>query len=171
VDTGVPTASITGAPSDPSNDPSPTFTFTADEAGSTFECDLDGAGFSACTSPHDLTGLTDGSHTFTVRAVDAAGNTGPNDNHVWTVDLSPPETTIASGPSDPTTDTFADFAFDSSESGSTFQCELDGGGVASCISPHSYTGLTAGSHTFSVYATDAAGNVDTTPATFTWSIS
>jgi hypothetical protein len=171
VDTGAPNASITGVPADPSNDAAPTFTFTADEAGASFECLLDGGAFSACTSPHALSGLAAGSHTFAVRATDGAGNTGPADTHTWTVDLSAPETTISSGPSDPTTDTFADFVFDSSEAGSTFQCELDGGGFSACTSPHNYSSLGAGSHTFSVYATDAAGNVDPTPATFTWTIS
>jgi Bacterial Ig-like domain len=171
VDTAAPSSSITGGPSDPSNDAAPTFTFAADEAGSSFECRLDGGAFATCTSPHVLAALTEGSHTFTVRAVDLAGNIGPNDSRTWTVDLSAPQTTISSGPSDPTPDTFADFAFDSSEPGSTFQCELDGGGFSACASPQNYSGLAAGSHTFSVYATDAAGNVDGTPATFTWTIS
>jgi hypothetical protein len=33
-----------------------------------------------------------------------------------------------------------------------------------------YAGLTVGSHTFGVRAKDAAGNVDATPATFSWTI-
>ena len=33
-----------------------------------------------------------------------------------------------------------------------------------------FTGLAAGSHAFAVQATDAAGNVDPTPATFSWTI-
>jgi hypothetical protein len=36
------------------------------------------------------------------------------------------------------------------------------------VSPKSYSGLTDGSHTFSVKATDNAGNEDATPASFTW---
>jgi hypothetical protein len=171
VDTAAPSASITGGPSDPSSDAAPTFTFSADEAGSSFECRLDGGAFATCASPHGLAALTEGSHTLTVRAIDGAGNIGPGDSRTWTVDLTAPETTISSGPSDPTTDTFADFAFDSSEAGSTFRCELDGGGFSACSSLQSYGGLTTGSHTFSVHATDAAGNVDASPATFTWTIS
>ena len=49
------------------------FEFAASEAGSHFECRLDSAAFSACTSPQNLK-LKKGSHTFRVRAIDAAGN-------------------------------------------------------------------------------------------------
>ena len=53
---------------------SATFTFSSSEAGSTFECSLDGAAFQSCASPKDYTALSNGSHTFRVRAKDAAGN-------------------------------------------------------------------------------------------------
>ena len=86
-------------------------------------------------------------------------------------DTTPPDTTIGSGPGDPTTSTSASFAFTSSESGSTFQCKLDAGSYAACASPKSYSGLATGQHTFSVRATDAAGNTDASPATRTWTIS
>jgi hypothetical protein len=171
VDTAAPDTTITAAPSDPSNNPSPSFSFTSSESGSTFECELDGGGFSACTSPQPYTGLADGSHTFSVRATDAAANTDASPATVtWTVDLSAPESTISSGPSDPTASTDASFNFDSSEAGSTFECQLDDGGFSACTSPQGYTGLGTGSHTFEVRATDAVGNVDTTPASFTWTI-
>jgi hypothetical protein len=42
--------------------------------------------------------------------------------------------------------------------------------VASCTSPKSYSGLSDGNHTFSVYSVDAAGNVGTTPATRSWTV-
>jgi glucose/arabinose dehydrogenase/PKD repeat protein len=89
-------------------------------------------------------------------------------------DTTPPDTTIdsGSGPSGTVSSTSATFSFTSSETGSTFECKLDGGNFSSCSSPKSYTGpLSDGSHTFSVRATDAAGNVDATPATRSWTVS
>lgn len=85
-------------------------------------------------------------------------------------DTTPPDTTITSGPSSSTSSTSASFAFTASEAGSTFECKLDAGSYSSCTSPKSYTGLASGAHTFSVRATDAATNVDATPATQSWTI-
>jgi peptidoglycan/xylan/chitin deacetylase (PgdA/CDA1 family) len=85
-------------------------------------------------------------------------------------DTTPPDTTIDSGPSGTVSSTSASFAFSSSEPNSTFECALDGAANSSCTSPNAYTGLASGSHAFSVRATDAAGNVDPTPATRTWTI-
>ena len=39
-----------------------------------------------------------------------------------------------------------------------------------CDSPQSYSGLAVADHTFSVRATDAAGNVDASPATRSWTV-
>jgi hypothetical protein len=66
-----------------------TFSFTA-EAGATFECRLDGGTFAACTSPKTNGALVDGSHTFDVRAVDGAGNTGATTSRTWTIDGTAP---------------------------------------------------------------------------------
>ena len=62
------------------------------------------------------------------------------------------------------TSTSASFSFSSSESGSTFQCRLDGGAWGSCASPKSYSALGLGGHEFDVRAIDGAGNVDGSPA-------
>jgi hypothetical protein len=58
----------------------------------------------------------------------------------------------------------------STEPGGSFACSLDGAPFSPCTSPKTYSALTEGSHTFSVRATDAAGNTDATPATRTWTI-
>ena len=171
IDTAAPNTTITAQPSDPSNSANADFSFTSSEGGSTFECRLDGGSWSACTSPKSHSGLSDGSHTFEVRATDAAGNTDASPaSFTWTIDTAAPNTTITAQPSDPDNSAAPDFSFTASEGGSTFACQLDGGGWSACVSPKSYTGLSDGSHTFEVRATDAAGNTDGSPASFTWTI-
>jgi hypothetical protein len=60
--------------------------FSSNEAGSTFQCSLNGAAFAGCTTPANYTGLAVGNHTFQVRAIDAAGNVDPTPaGHAWTV--------------------------------------------------------------------------------------
>jgi hypothetical protein len=141
----------------------PPFTFSSNEAGSTFECQVDSGAWSSCTSPHSVTGLSAGSHTFRVRARDAAGNVDASPAvRTWTADTTAPNTTLASGG--------PPFSFTSSESGSSFECSLDGGAWLACTSPRSYSGLAAGSHQFRVRARDAAGNVDGTPASRSWTV-
>src|SRR5207245_1016940 len=97
VDTTAPTASITASPTNPSNNASPSFSFSS-EAGATFQCALDGAAFATCTSPKSYSSLADGSHTFQVKATDTAGNTGTAASYTWTVDTVAPNTTITASP-------------------------------------------------------------------------
>jgi Right handed beta helix region len=85
-------------------------------------------------------------------------------------DTTPPQTAITGGPANPTSSRRATLRFTSSEAGSSFRCSLDGRAYVVCSSPRSYTGLAYATHTFRVYATDAAGNADATPATWSWRI-
>ncbi|WP_247046221.1 Ig-like domain repeat protein [Arthrobacter rhizosphaerae] len=66
-----------------------TFTFTG-ETDARFECQLDAGTWAACASPTAYEALADGSHTFAVRAIDAAGNTGASTDRTWTVDATAP---------------------------------------------------------------------------------
>ena len=178
VDTTAPNTTITGNPTSPSNSASATFNFTGnDGVGSgiaSFECDLDGGGFSACTSPKNYPGpLADSSHTFQVRSIDNVGLTDPTPaSFTWVVDTVAPNTIIDTNPTNPTASNSAAFTFHGTDIGgsgvASFECKLDLGSFAACTSPKSYTSLADGSHTFQVRATDNAGNVDTTPASFTW---
>ena len=171
-DTTPPRTAIEAGPDDPTNSTSAAFTFSATESGSTFDCSLDGAAFASCTTPREYTGLAQGSHTFEVRATDQAGNTDPTPaTHTWTVDTTPPDTSVIDGPDSPTANTLASLEFSATEPGSTFTCSLDGAAFASCTSPREYTGLAQGDHTFEVRATDQAGNTDPTPAAHGWTVS
>ncbi len=75
VDTVEPDTAIDSGPSGTVSDSTPSMGFSSPEAGSTFECSVDGAAFSACASPLELGPLSQGDHDFEVRASDAAGNT------------------------------------------------------------------------------------------------
>ena len=71
---GIPPATtIDSGPSGTITDSTPTFAFSTNEAGSSFECKVDGGAFAACTSP-TTPSLGAGSHSFQVRATDVAGN-------------------------------------------------------------------------------------------------
>ncbi|MFA6603628.1 MAG: delta-60 repeat domain-containing protein [Patescibacteria group bacterium] len=84
-------------------------------------------------------------------------------------DTMAPETTITATP--PSSASTVVFQFVSSETPSAFECSLDGGAYAACVSGVSYVGLADGAHSFAVRATDLAGNTDSTPAVYDWTLS
>lgn len=87
-------------------------------------------------------------------------------NKAIVIDNIQPDSHIDSMPLNPTNNTIAEFIYSANE-GAIFECQVDGGGFASC--PASFS-LPEGLHTFSVRATDLAGNLETTPDSFTWVI-
>jgi type VII secretion-associated serine protease mycosin len=117
----------------------------------------------------DSAEVGDGSVTLAARAFDEAGNTATSARSIR-VDNTPPDTTIGTKPASLTNATRATFEFSSPDSTATFACSLDAAPFADCSSPASSSGLAHGAHTFAVRAIDAAGNVDPTPASYTWSV-
>ncbi|HTL23333.1 MAG TPA: chitobiase/beta-hexosaminidase C-terminal domain-containing protein, partial [Mycobacteriales bacterium] len=112
VDLTAPNTTIDSAPPALDNDATPTFDFSSSEAGSSFECRIDSGTWNSCTTPHTTAVLGEGTHTFDVRATDVSGNTdGTPASFTWTIDLTAPNTTIDSGPTNPTNDTTPTFAF------------------------------------------------------------
>ena len=162
-----PTVAITSPGTTTDSTPSIPFTSTGDVKAET--CSIDSATPQPCSSPITSSLLTDGPHEITVFAQDYFGQTG-SDSEAFTVDTTPPETTITSGPSGATNNASPSFGFSSSEAGSTFQCSLDSGAFAACSSPKFYASLPDGPHSFEVRATDAAGYTDPTPATRTFNV-
>ena len=157
-----PETSITEGPNGPTSSTSATFRFSSSDTEATFQCKLDDLDWNSCSSGKTYSSLPQGSHTFKVRAKDSAGTKDPSPaQRTWKVDNVAPNTTITSAS---TGTRSATFSFSASESGSSFECRLDGGPWQACSSPTTYSGLKKGKHTFRVRAVDAAGNRDGTPA-------
>lgn len=89
-------------------------------------------------------------------------------------DVTPPDTTITGTPPNPQTFS-SEFAFTGSDDVTpadqlTFECSLDSAAFTACGSPYEVMDLLPGFHTFAVRAVDTAGNVDPTPASYTWEV-
>jgi hypothetical protein len=76
----------------------------------------------------------------------------------WIRDTVTPSVQITAQPSVVNLANQATFAFTSNESGSTFECKLDNGTYTACASPMTLT-PTNGLHSYSIRATDPAGNI------------
>lgn len=146
----------------------------AEEAAATFECrrdSVDAAAWTPCTSPATFTALRDGPHRIEARSTDAAGNIDPTPSvATFTVDTTPPETTVDTAPSAKIEVAEATISF-SSQGGTVFQCRLDplpGSPWLPCNGSVSLVGLAQGTHTFEVRAGDSLGRFDPTPAVVTF---
>jgi hypothetical protein len=171
-----PETTITAGPAGPTNDATPTFKFKSSVTGSTFRCRFDAHAFAPCSGPGathtPASALTNGAHTFSVRAVNGQAVDPTPATRSFIVDTVRPQTTITSGPSGVTHDNTPTFRFSSNETGSTFQCLIrlasGSGTFGSCSGPGaSHTPslpLANGKYVFSVRARDKAGNLDSTPA-------
>jgi hypothetical protein len=184
--TTAPETTITGGPEEGSQTTSTAaeFLFSSTAARATFYCSLDGSSPQGCSSGVVYGGLAQGTHRFTVYAVDRYGVRDPSPAaRSWSIVSSPPstsppdttapDTSITSGPVDgSSTSTSVSFSFSGADNvGVTgYECSLDAAPFSACSSPEAYSGLSAGTHTFSVHALDAAGNVDPTPAIRTWTV-
>jgi arylsulfatase A-like enzyme len=131
------------------------------------ECSLDGAPFTACSSPIVYEDLADGAHAFRVRSVDGVDVSGTA-RVTWVVDATrPTPPAFTQQPSDPSAPEVT-FAFSASDPDASFLCALDGAPIAVCTSPTSMT-LGGGDHVFVVWAVDGAGNLSD-PASSSWTV-
>ena len=86
VGTTPPETNIDSGPSGTGGSDSAAFALYASEGGPVFECSLDGTPYAACASPESYANLSNGAHTFEVRAKDGAVNTDATlASRTWTV--------------------------------------------------------------------------------------
>jgi hypothetical protein len=173
---------IPATPSFTSTPPSPggtdaTFSFTdPSEPGATFRCALDGADAAACTSPFELEGLGLGHHTFSVSALDGAGNLSFPAAFDWTVqdDLTPPTLSMKKPAKDSLLSSRAvlsQWSGTDDQSGidryeATEQVGLSGTPMIVQTGPgasFAVTGAASGTYCFRVTAFDREGNSTTGP--------
>lgn len=163
-----PTIAITQAPAPLSRNRRPTVQFSANRPVS-FTCAIDGAAAQPCSSPYTLPVLSDGRHGLAVSGVDLGGRVGTSPVASFAIDTRAPRTTIAKHPPKLIRThrrrVRESFRFRSSEAGSTFVCKVDRGLLRFCGSRISRR-FAAGKHVVEVRASDAAGNLDRSPAVF-----
>jgi predicted phage tail protein len=162
---------ITGGPTGDSGDDTPTYTFTA-EAGAAIECRIERSGlvvsdWASCVAPrsYDLTLQPDATYTFSVRATDAAGNTGPESTRAYNLDRTAPAApVITGGPAGDQQDATPTYTW-TGEIGAASDCRVERGATvvsdwAPCSTPQTFdiSGEIDGLYTFRVTVTDAAGN-------------
>jgi PKD repeat protein len=112
-----------------------------------------------------------GTHTATATATDSAGVTTSEAVTVEVEDTTAPTTEITRHPKARTKQRKAVFEFSSNEAGGSFECTVDKGVPSVCTSPLPVkVKARRKPHSFSVVAIDAAGNRDTTPATYGWKV-
>lgn len=170
--TAVDTA-ITGGPAGLTNSRTATFTYSS-TAGNSFECSLDFGAWVACGTGNSgsktYSALADGPHQVKVRAKNGGWTDQIPATRSWTIDATPPATSLDTKNVDGRD---ASFGFSAVEA-SGFQCQLSGPASAhgwqSCAAPRSYAGLADGDYTFEVRAVDSAGNIDPSPAAYSWEV-
>src|SRR5207253_2144958 len=114
-----------------------------------------------CTSSFATGTLATGAHTFSVKQFDALHPVSAAATVSWTIGTPPPaQPTITGGPATTSTTGNATFTFSGNGTQTGFLCSLDGATYSACTSGSSgasFTGLTRGSHTFCVEASNAGG--------------
>jgi hypothetical protein len=180
-DATAPDTIINTHPANPSSVDSATFTFTGTDnvtpsASLTFECELDSGAWASCTSPAPYSSLANGTHTFSVRAADAASNVDATPaTFTWTVAVSNNQAPVANA-GGPYTG-YEGSSFNLSAAKSTdpdnnitlYQWDLDNDGQFDDATGKTarFTAVDNGTYTVRVQVTDADGLTSTASASVT----
>ena len=167
----LPETIIDSKPSELTNQTQASFEFSADKQDCNFICQIDEKEPKTCSSPKQYTELSDNIHIFKVYAIDSFSNSDETPaEYQWEVDTSFPKTTISSQPPELTNQKQANFTFLANEQNCVFECQINQENWETCVSPKVYENLFDGEHTFSVRATDLAGNLEIDIQEYQWEI-
>ncbi|MDC5237996.1 Ig-like domain-containing protein [Acinetobacter baumannii] len=161
------------------NDSTPALTGTVNDPTATVVVNVDGVDYPAVNNgdgtwtlaDNTLPALTDGPHTITVTATDAAGNVG-NDTAVVTIDTSLPVVSLDDLTTNDTTPALTGAIDDPTATvvvnvdGIDYPATNNGDGTWT-LADNTLPALIDGPHTVTVTATDPAGNTATDTATLT----
>ena len=142
-----------------------------------YECAVDNAAFTACSSPIVIGGLIRSSHMFRVRAHKPSGASSRATEYPWTI-VTPHgrfaanavrfRPTFATVPVQPWISRNATFAW-LLKRATRGECRLDGGRWRPCVNPRTYLDLGLGRHVFRLRARANAGRRSSVNR-FTWTI-
>ena len=184
IDTTAPNTTITSGPTGSVLPSAVSFGFSSSEAGSTFECSLDAAAFAACTSPKAYSTISQGPHTFSVRALDGTGNTDASPAERSFAVIKPPTVTTNAATSLSGSTATLNASVNPEGAATTYQFEYGtttaygtkvpatskeaGSGTAAVAASQAITGLTPGiTYHFRVTATNVNGSSNGADRTFT----
>lgn len=160
----------TATPDTWANSPLAQFQFSIVEVHAgikTTECILDSGSWTPCSSPHNLSGLSEGPHSIQVRVTDNAGNIGTSVVHNWNVDLTPPNAPVMAPNADAGQKPTWSWVSGGNGGNGTFRVKLGnadfttGSSVVTGLNYTSAATLPFGSHTLYVQERDDAGNWST----------
>jgi hypothetical protein len=170
------TVQLTSTPTATTVATSATFGFTIVGDAINIMCSIDGSAYAACNATAGATtgtytktysGLAQAPHIFGLY-VSNVTDLSTITPYSWTVvaPVQAPVVTITAQPSTGTSTSGA-VSFTATNSPTSITCALDGGGATPCTSPYSLSGLSIGSHTVTVSATNSGGtgSASTTPWT------
>lgn len=176
-----PAVSI-GSVTSPTNDNTPTFTFSQTEANpSTIECVVSAAGqnsdvvagYAPCSLPFTpASPVADGPRAFYIRSTDAAGNIGYAAQGFIVDTVAPIITVTSPQPNQVMQSSVPELSFGSVDPDpgtgvSSFNCRYDGDPLAACNDAAFVAkNLAHGPHSLTIQATDGASNVATTVIPF-----
>lgn len=133
--------------------------FTVNEPASEISYSIDGETKVGVSGKTTLSRLPDGSHNIVVYASDLAGNIGSSDRIHFTIDACPPSIALLSPKNQTYTKSELLLDFTLNETAPWVGYSLDGQKNVTITGSTKLTNLSYGSHTITIYAKDAAGNI------------